>query len=73
MRDHGEYWMQRVATGQVVTFGFVADPKGGYGIGVVEFDSEGDVQAFTSRDPTIQAEQGFQFEILPMPMGAARA
>ncbi len=56
--------------GQVVTFGLVADPKGAYGIVIVEVETDADVQALTMNDPTIRAKRGFTFEVCPMPRGA---
>ena len=73
MQEHGEYWREWLGKGHVKTFGLVADPAGAYGIGIVDFESEKDARAFADGDPTIRSGQGFQFEILPMPMGAVRA
>jgi uncharacterized protein YciI len=72
MQEHAAYWSDAVARGIVITFGFVADPSGPFGMGVVEFASEAEARAFTDGDPTIRSGQGFAFEIHPMPMGAAR-
>ncbi len=51
----------------------VGDPKGVFGIGIVELESEADVRAFTAGDPTIRSGQGFDFEVLPMPFGVVRS
>jgi uncharacterized protein YciI len=72
MQRHAVYWNELMAQGHVVTFGVVGDPKGVFGIAVVSFDSEAEVRAATDADPVIQAQQGFSFEIYPMPLGAAR-
>ena len=72
MQEHAAYWTDAVARGSVITFGFVADPSGPFGMGVVEFGSEAEARAFTDGDPTIRSGQGFAFEIHPMPMGAVR-
>ena len=72
MQQHGEYWREWLAKGHVKTFGLVADPRGAFGIGIIEFESEPDARAFTDGDPVIRSGQGFQWEVLPMPMGAVR-
>ena len=73
MQQHAAYWQEWMRKGHIVTFGLVADPAGAYGIGVVDFAGEDEVHAFTSGDPTIQAQRGFRFEVLPMPFGAVRS
>ena len=72
MQQHAGYWQERIATGQVIAFGFVADPAGAFGMGIVDFESEAEVRAFTDADPTIQSRLGFWFEIHPMPLGVVR-
>ena len=69
MNDHGAYWREAMARGDVVSFGLVADPAGAYGIGIVEFEDEVAARAFADNDPTIRSQQGFRFEIQPMPFG----
>jgi hypothetical protein len=73
MGEHAAYWSEGVGRGNVIAFGLVADPAGAYGIGIVEFESEEEVRAFTDDDPTIRSGQGFEFEIYLMPLGVARA
>jgi hypothetical protein len=70
MQQHAMYWHEWIGKGHVVVFGFVADPAGAFGMGVVEFDGEAEVRAFTQDDPTIRAAAGFRFEVHPMPLGA---
>ncbi|MDQ4044022.1 MAG: YciI family protein [Chloroflexota bacterium] len=72
MQAHARYWQDWLAKGHVVAFGLVGDPRGAFGIGIIDFESEADAQAFTDSDPTIQAQQGFAFEVLPMPFGVVR-
>ena len=72
MQDHAAHWMARLTQG-VVVFGFVDDPAGGYGVGIVEFPDEPAVRAFTDTDPVIKAQAGFRYEILSMPLGAAHS
>ena len=72
MQEHGAYWREWLGRGHVVSFGLVADPAGAYGVGIVEFDDEASVRAFADGDPTIRSQQGFRFDIQPMPFGAVR-
>jgi hypothetical protein len=72
MKDHGAYWREAMARGNVVSFGLVADPAGAYGIGIVEFEDAAAARSFTDGDPTILSQRGFRFEIQPMPFGAVR-
>lgn len=69
MQRHAAYWSEAITRGNVIAFGFVGDPKGAFGMGIVQFDSEADARAFTDGDPTITSESGFEFEVLPMPLG----
>ena len=73
MQEHAACWSAAVGRGEVIAFGLVADPAGAFGMGIVEFASEGDARAFTDGDPTIRSGQGFAFEIHPMPLGVVRA
>jgi uncharacterized protein YciI len=70
MQEHAVYWRGLMAKGLVVAFGMVADAAGAYGVGIVEVESEADVQRLTANDPTIRSGQGFRFAIHPMPRGA---
>ena len=69
MQEHASYWQAWRATGHVVAFGLVADPKGAYGIGIAEFETEAEVQAFRAGEPTLRANVGFRLEAYPMPRG----
>ena len=71
MASHAEYWKQWMAQGRVVAFGLVGDPAGPYGVGIVEFEDDEALREFTSNDPTIRANLGFRWEVLPMPFGVA--
>lgn len=69
MQRHAAYWQEWIGKGHVVAFGFVADPGGGFGMGIVEFPGEADARAFTEQDPVILSQQGFSYEVSLMPMG----
>ena len=70
MQAHALYWRGMLDQGRAVTFGLVLDPKGAFGIGVLELPDDADANALTNADPTIQANVGFRYELSPMPMGA---
>jgi len=49
--------------GSVIVYGPVMDPKGGYGIGVVEVESEEHLRILTSNDPAVKINT---YEMFPM-------
>jgi uncharacterized protein YciI len=51
MQEHVAYWGKLMQQGKVVVFGPVMDPKGPYGMGVVEADSEDSIREFMAGDP----------------------
>ena len=67
MQEHAGYWMGLVQQGTAVAFGPVFDPKGAWGLGLVEVGSEADARALTAADPVVRADAGFSYEISPMP------
>ena len=70
MQAHGAYWRGLLAGGQVVVFGLVGDPRGAFGVGIIEVDDPNEVTRMTEQDPAILAGHGHQYEIHPMPFGA---
>jgi hypothetical protein len=66
MGRHAKYWAELLARGVAIVFGPVADPKGGWGVGVVRVPSEAAVHALRDGDPVILSGRGFSYEILPM-------
>jgi hypothetical protein len=71
MQAHATYWHEGIVSGAVVAFGFVADPAGAFGAGIVEVDDAQGAQAFTDADPVIRANRGFGYRIALMPLGVA--
>jgi uncharacterized protein YciI len=67
MKRHVAYWADLAERGVVILFGPVADPKGGWGVGILEVEDETEAHALTSKDPAILAALGARYEILPMP------
>lgn len=70
MQQHAQYWRGWMEHGRVVAFGPVADPRGSYGIGILEVEDDAELQRFVANDPVILAGRGFSYEAHPMPRGA---
>jgi uncharacterized protein YciI len=51
MQQHSAYWREFMDKGMVIVFGPVMDPRGAYGLGVIEVDNEEQVHAFIKNDP----------------------
>jgi hypothetical protein len=66
MTRHAAYWSGHAEAGTVIAFGPVMDPKGSWGMAVVETEPE-TAKSLTAADPVILAELGFSYDILPMP------
>lgn len=66
MKVHGEYWSELADRGVAVVFGPVLDPKGSWGLAIVEAKVEAEVRAIGAEDPAIKSQFGFRFEVYPM-------
>lgn len=66
MMAHAQYWSGKLAEGSVVAFGPVADPAGGWGVGIVAARDEAELREFQSEDPAIKSNIGLRYETLPM-------
>jgi len=66
MQEHAAYWKGLMDRGLVILFGPVADPKGVYGIAILELEEEAYANALGMNDPTIKANVGFNFEVYAM-------
>ncbi len=66
MRRHAGYWAELLRQGVAIAFGPVADPKGGWGVGIVRAPSEARVRELRDADPAVLSGRGFSYEILPM-------
>jgi uncharacterized protein YciI len=72
MQEHGRYWIDLVRKGIVIVFGPVADPKGTWGLAVLEADNEIQAHAYGANDPAVKASVGFAFEVHRMPQVTLR-
>jgi uncharacterized protein len=66
MQEHFLYWKGHQDQGDVLVFGPVLDPKGAYGMGIVNVADEAEARAFAGGDPAMKANVGFTCEIYPM-------
>jgi uncharacterized protein YciI len=55
MSEHIAYWTGQVERGTTVVMGPVLDPKGVYGIGIVEAKDEAELRALLASDPAVKA------------------
>ena len=67
MQEHVDYWTALVNKGTAMIFGPVADPKGVWGIAILESEDAATVHAIGMSDPIINSKIGFRFEVYPMP------
>jgi uncharacterized protein YciI len=66
MVEHFGYWKDKLDSGEVLIFGPVLDPKGPYGVGVIEAVDEAAARAFADADPVIKSRRGFVCDVYPM-------
>jgi uncharacterized protein YciI len=67
MAEHVVYWRQLATDGHAVAVGPVFDPKGAYGLAIVETENEAEAEALGAADPVTRAGLGFTWEVAPMP------
>jgi uncharacterized protein len=66
MQAHFAYWLSLLEQGKVVVVGPVLDPKGTYGIAVLEVEDEALAENLAENDPAITSKAGFSFELHSM-------
>jgi uncharacterized protein YciI len=71
MNSHVAYWQDLADKRTAVVFGPVADPAGGWGVAIVEADSESQVEAIRAADPVVINDLG-PVAVLPMPTAITR-
>ena len=65
MGRHAVYWTALFNAGKVLVFGPVQDPKGDFGMAVVEVGSREEAQGMIDGDPSVQAGLN-KIELAPM-------
>jgi uncharacterized protein len=66
MKAHADYWRERLNEGYAVVLGPVSDPKGTYGILVLQLPDDLAPESLVYEDPVCKADCGFRFDIHPM-------
>ena len=72
MQEHFVYWGKVIDDRKAVAYGPVMDPKGTYGIAIVEVEDEGTARSIAENDPAIRSNAGFRFEMYQMPDAVVR-
>jgi len=67
MQAHAGYWAHLAEKGIALLFGPVLDPRGSYGIGVVQVENEEDLKVLTENDPVSKSGRPFKHEAYGMP------
>jgi uncharacterized protein YciI len=70
MQEHALYWKDLTDKRIAVAFGPVLDPKGVWGLAIVETANEQDARALGANDPGLKA--GLTFEVYQMPGAIVR-
>jgi uncharacterized protein YciI len=65
MKQHAAYWKEKADQGIALVYGPVLDPKGAYGLGIIEVDNEDQARIFAADDPAVKSGLN-KTEIHPM-------
>lgn len=66
MLAHVAYWQGMAKKGSAVVFGPVADPKGPWGLGIIDAADEAALQKLIADDPAITGNIGLRYETYPL-------
>ncbi len=72
MQEHVSYCNNLTNKGTAIVVGPVFDPKGVWGLAVVEVNDEAEVHSLEMNDPVIKNSLGFRYEIYSMPQAILR-
>ena len=67
MREHAVYWQNLAEKRIAIVVGPVLDPKGPWGVGIVEAENQKAVQAIVDNDPAMRGNIGLTCDIFAMP------
>jgi hypothetical protein len=67
MKSHGPYSRGKLSEGKIIAFGPVADPAGGWGVGILRVADPAEAGQLTAADPVILADKRFRHEVFSMP------
>jgi uncharacterized protein YciI len=71
MQSHIQYWNGLFAERKVLIYGPVLDPKGVFGLAVIEVGSDEEAQAMIDKDPAVTSGIN-KYELWPMLPGLVR-
>ena len=66
MGRHAAYLKAEQDKGVAVLFGPVGDPKGAWGLGILECADQAAAHAVTDNDPVVKSSQGFSYDVYPI-------
>ena len=55
IQEHATYWKRLIDDGIAIIFGLVLDPRGPWGVGIVDVANESDAHALGTNDPAVKA------------------
>lgn len=67
MAAHAAFWRKRAEENIALVVGPVFDPKGAWGMAIVETENEAEAEALGQGDPVILADLGFSYDVSPIP------
>ncbi|MGO4438006.1 YciI family protein [Rhizobium sp. RAF56] len=67
MQRHAAYWRRNADTGMAIAVGPVFDPRGAWGMAVIEAADPAAAKVIADADPVVLAGLGFRYEISPIP------
>ena len=71
MQEHANYWKHLTDEGTAIVFGPVLDPKGIWGVAIVELADEQDARILGKNDPVVKGA-GLTFEVYSVPGAIVR-
>lgn len=73
MGQHVVYFKAEQEKGAVVLFGPVGDPRGTWGLTILECADGTEAREITNNDPAIKSGQGFSYDVFPILNASLRA
>jgi uncharacterized protein len=66
MQEHATYWKGLIDSGIAIVFGLVLDPRGPWGVSIIDVAGESAARTVGTNDPAVK-EGVLTFEVYPMP------
>ena len=70
MQEHVAYWQQFLKSDNMIVYGPVVDPKGPYGIAVVEVENDEQLNTMIAGDPALKIGK---YDVAPMARAIVRS